>query len=86
MLGQRDEARRVLSELHSVSARRFVPPYHIASIHAALGEIDQAFDWLLRACDVQSEALIWLAVDPMFDVLRADARFAAIMARIGLDF
>ncbi|HJR07614.1 MAG TPA: tetratricopeptide repeat protein [Pyrinomonadaceae bacterium] len=86
VLGQTDAAREVLAELHTLSARQFVSPYHIAVIHAALGEHDEAFDWLSRACDVQSEALIWFAVDPMLDTLRPDPRFARIMARIGLDF
>ena len=86
VLGRRDDAARVLDKLHAVSARRFLSPYHVAVIHAALGETDQAFDWLGRACDVQSEALIWLAVDPMLDSLRTDPRFAALMSCIGLDF
>jgi len=86
LLGRRQEARAVLSELHALAARQFVSPYHVAVIHAALGETEQAFDWLSRACDVQSEALIWFAVDPMLDALRPDPRFARIMARIGLDF
>ena len=86
MLGRVPEARRVLSELHALSARQFVSPYHIAVIHAALGETDQAFDWLGRACDAQSEALIWFALDPMLDALRPDPRFARILVRIGLDF
>ncbi|MDQ1559257.1 MAG: hypothetical protein QOD32_2317 [Pyrinomonadaceae bacterium] len=84
--GRREEARAVLASLHALAARQFVSPYHVAVIHAALGETDQAFDWLSRACDVQSEALIWFAVDPMLDALRPDPRFARIMARIGLDF
>jgi TolB-like protein/Tfp pilus assembly protein PilF len=86
MLGRAADARRVLASLHALSARQFVSPYHIAVIHAALGETDQAFDWLGRACDTQSEALIWFALDPMLDSLRPDPRFATIIARIGLDF
>jgi TolB-like protein/Tfp pilus assembly protein PilF len=86
MLGRHTEARQVLAELHALSARQFVSPYHIAVIHAALGEIDQAFDWLNRACDAQSEALIWFALDPMLDSLRPDPRFHTIITRIGLDF
>lgn len=86
MLGRADDARRVLASLHALSARQFVSPYHIAVIHAALNETDQAFDWLSRACDAQSEALIWFALDPMLDPLRPDPRFHTILARIGLDF
>ena len=85
MTGRRDEARRVLDELHAASAQGFVSPYHVAVIHAALGETDQAFDWLGRAYEAQSEALIWLAVDPMLDSLRTDPRFTALMTCIGFD-
>ena len=86
MQGRHEEARRVLAELHEIDRTRFVSPYHIAVIHAALGETDQALDWLARARDVQSEALIWLAVDPMLDSLRTDPRFADLTRSIGLDF
>ena len=85
MTGRRAEAERVFDELLAASEQGFVSPYHVAVIHAALGETDEAFDWLGRAYDAQSEALIWLAVDPMLDVLRTDPRFTALMTRIGFD-
>ena len=86
MQGRHGEARRVLAVLREIDRRRFVSPYHIAVIHAALGETDEAFEWLGRARDAQSEALIWLAVDPMLDSLRTDPRFADLTRSIGLDF
>jgi hypothetical protein len=50
----------------------------------ALGERDQAFGWLEKACDDHSSWLIFLGVDPRFDPVRADPRFKEIMRRIGL--
>ena len=78
------EARGVLDELTAMSTRRYVTSYGIALIHAALGEIDQAFAWLDRACDERSWWMMWLQVDPRIEPLRADARYAHLESRLAL--
>ena len=78
-LGRDDEARDVLAELNSRSAERFVSPYHIAIVHAGLGEVDSAFEWLERA---KATGDLWcppLANDPKLEILRADFRFETLM-------
>lgn len=84
MLGRRDEAERVLAEIQRLSNHSYVSPYHVASIYTALGSLEQAFDWLRRACDNRSEGLLWLAVDPILDSLRNDPQFTDIKRRVGL--
>jgi TolB-like protein/Tfp pilus assembly protein PilF len=84
-LGQRDEAQGVLDQLAHLAKRRYVSPYYIAAIYTALGEKESAFEWLRTACDNRSEGLVWLKVDPLFDSLRADARFADLLHCVGLD-
>jgi TolB-like protein/Flp pilus assembly protein TadD len=84
-LGQRDEAQGVLDQLAQLSKRRYVSPYYIAAIYTALDEKERAFEWLQTACDNRSEGLVWLKVDPLFDNLRADARFADLLHMVGLD-
>jgi TolB-like protein/Flp pilus assembly protein TadD len=83
-LGQRDEAQAVLDQLAQLAKRRYVSPYYIAAIYTGLGEKEQALAWLDQACESRSEGLIWLKVDPLFDSLRADARFADLLHRVGL--
>ena len=83
--GQRDEAQKMIDELKEQSKREYVWPYNIAIIHVALGEKDQAFEFLEKACDDGSDDLIYLNVDQMFDSLRSEPRFKKLLRRIGLD-
>jgi DNA-binding winged helix-turn-helix (wHTH) protein/Tfp pilus assembly protein PilF len=77
-------ARKILRELERLSKERYVCPYDVAGIHAGLGERDEAFKYLERACEERSSWLIFLAVEPGLDALRADPRFADLLRRIGL--
>jgi serine/threonine-protein kinase len=78
------EARKILQDLKERSQQTYVQPMWIAAIHAALGEKDQAFDWLQKAHDDRSVWLVYLKVDPLFQNLRQDGRYAALLKRIGL--
>jgi hypothetical protein len=67
-----------------MSGHGYVPPYHLAIVHAGLGEHDQAFRWLERAFEKHAVDLFTLKVEPMFDGLRPDPRFADLLRRVGL--
>jgi serine/threonine-protein kinase len=82
--GDEREARMILRELERLSGERYVCPYDVAGIHVGLGDVDEAFRCLERACEERSSWLIFLAAEPCFDALRADPRFDALLARIGL--
>lgn len=56
----------------------------IASLYARLGEEDKAFAWLEKAYEERNEALVFLPVNPGYDSLRSDPRFADLMRRVGL--
>lgn len=83
MAGRHGEARQQINELLELSKRRYIPPYDIAQIYAGLGEKDQAFAWLEKAVQERSRGLDILDVNPVFDQLRSDPRFAALTKRIG---
>jgi hypothetical protein len=78
------EVCRALQDLKERSQQTYVQPMWIAAIHAALGEKDQAFDWLQKAYDDRSVWLVYLKVDPLFQNLKQDGRYAALLKRIGL--
>src|SRR5205807_2522571 len=52
------EALKVLDELRAMAPGRFGYAFAIARIHATLGESDQAFEWLQKACDERDSAVI----------------------------
>lgn len=82
--GQEREARRILKELAAQSRREPVPASRPALIHAALGETDAALACLARACDERSRFILFLAVWPVFDPLRPEPAFQALLQRVGL--
>lgn len=82
--GDRAEAQKILKELNTRSAQTYVQPVWVAVIHGALGDKDEAFLWLRKAVGDRSVWLIYLNVDPIFDSLRADARFADVVRQVAL--
>lgn len=82
--GQDAEARKILAQLKQRSQQTYVQPLAMALIHTLLREKDQAFDWLQKAFDDRSTGLVYLKVDPAWDAIRDDPRFAEVQARVGL--
>lgn len=80
--GRSDDARQSLSRVMELATRRYVSSFDIATIHAALGDPDQAFDWLGRAYEERGHALMFAAVSPLVDPLRTDPRFAQLLGRL----
>ena len=85
MSGKRAAAQKIIKELTQLSARKYVSPYHLALLHAGLGEKDQAFEYLENARKERSDSLVYLKIDPRLDDLRSDPRFAKLLERIGLE-
>ena len=81
--GGKSAAREILVELEETAKVRYVSPYDIATVYAALGEKDQAFNWLHKAYDERSDWLAYLKVNPVFDNLRSDPRFIELLRRVG---
>jgi len=63
---------------------KYVSPYGIALVYAALGERRKAFDWLKKAAEEQAAWVIYLNVDPKLDSLRSDPRLEELARSIGL--
>jgi TolB-like protein/DNA-binding winged helix-turn-helix (wHTH) protein len=85
LAGRRVEARAVLQELlRDRPGPRYIAADDIAAVYIGLGETDRAFEWLQQACDERAAALMNLKVEPAFDGLRRDPRFAALLSCVGL--
>ncbi len=82
-LGRTSEALQVLNTLETIARDRYVPPYAMAQVHLGLNHWDDALKWLERAYDARDVHLILLPVDPKWNPVRDDARFAAMLKRCG---
>ncbi|MGH8249066.1 MAG: tetratricopeptide repeat protein, partial [Gammaproteobacteria bacterium] len=60
------------------------PSMRLATVHAGLGENDAAFRLLEKFYQDRRPYLLYLKLDPDFDPLRGDARFADLARRLGL--
>jgi len=54
-----------------------------AQLYARVGDLDHAIESLEHAYQKREGALAWVNVEPSFEVLRSDARFQQIAARVG---
>ncbi|HEY7543737.1 MAG TPA: protein kinase [Blastocatellia bacterium] len=78
--GKRAEAEKVIEKIREAPGLRV----HLASIHAALGERDRAFEALEKALNEKMEQVGMIKVDPRLDALRDDPRFQTLLDRINL--
>jgi predicted nucleic acid-binding protein len=83
-LGERSQALRILDQLEAASKERYTPAISFAAVYAGLGEKDQAFAWLEKAYGERTSRLGYLKVEPLWDPLRSDPRFAELLRHIGL--
>ena len=73
----------MLAKLTEIAKTRNISGYSFAVIHLALGEKDQALDWLEKDAREQTGFEInFIKVDPYLDPLRGDQRFEALVSKI----
>ena len=82
--GKRQDALRILEELHNLAEKRYVSPFELASLHFALGQSDEGFEWLSKAFQDRCFELISLRVDPRWQSLKSDPQFHQLFSRLGL--
>ena len=84
--GEDQAAREILDRLAVESKSRHVSAYHVAVIHGALGDLDQAMMWLEQAFQEKSPWTGYMRVDPRVDPLRSDPRFSGLLEKAKLNF
>jgi hypothetical protein len=70
--------------LRELSQRRYVSPTLLAQVYAGLNDKQEALNCLESAAAERAADLAWLAVRPVFAGLHEEARFAALVKRLGL--
>jgi eukaryotic-like serine/threonine-protein kinase len=86
VVGRRTEARKVLDQLNELSKHKYVAAECLARVYLGLGEKDKTFVWLENASNERAMTGVFtlLKVDPIWDPLRSDPRFADLLRRMNL--
>jgi adenylate cyclase len=83
--GGYNEALRAVADTFVVRAQsRYVTPWQIATLYTRAGEGGLALDYLELALADREPNMPYLAVDPIFDFLRQEPRFRAMVTSLGL--
>jgi serine/threonine-protein kinase len=83
--GRPEEALALAEQVRGLERRRYVSPSDLAKLAIAVGESDAAFAALARAREERRGWLAYLRVDPLFDSIRGDPRFAVLQRAMRLD-
>ena len=80
--GNRMKTQAILDDFLRRAPSEHVPAITLGRVYLGLGDRDRTFEWLFRAVD--EGELLSLTVDPTYDPLRDDPRFAKLLVRMKL--
>src|SRR6202046_5696076 len=82
--GQKDEARKILSQLTETSKKQYIASFEIATIYAGLDDVDNAMLWLEKSFRQHESQMPFIQSDVRFNSLHADTRYENLIHRLGL--
>jgi tetratricopeptide (TPR) repeat protein len=83
--GEPGKAQQILSDLQDADRQGYVRAFDVATAYLGLHDRDQALAWLEKGCNDHDIWALNLKVDPIYSDLRTDARFVALLRRVGLE-
>jgi Tfp pilus assembly protein PilF len=81
-MGRKDDADKALQEFLRRAQKIYVPPYNLATVYLGLGQKGQALTSLEKAYADRSLLLMFAGVDPGFESLHSEPRFAALVRKV----
>jgi TolB-like protein/Tfp pilus assembly protein PilF/tRNA A-37 threonylcarbamoyl transferase component Bud32 len=80
--GDLEAGQKSLEEMHALAERRYVSPYHLALVNAALGRVEDSLDLLEQAYESGDSKVLWMGVDPELDPLHGHPRFNDLLRKL----
>jgi adenylate cyclase len=80
--GDRAKAEQALRELEQLAKRQYVSPTAFATIYLGLGQKEKCLDWLEKSYEQQDSACWYLKIDQIYDSVRSEPRFQALVEKI----
>jgi len=84
ILGQKDKAQTILSELRLHAKIDSLSLLFLAETYSVMEDRDETFEFLEAACRERVGMLIFIKARPAFKNIRSDPRYADLLRRIGL--
>ena len=85
VFGESAKAQKTLAELQDPSQYPYIRAIGVALTFLGLGDRQQALTWLEKACNDRDVWAVMMNVDPIYADMRTDARFVALLRRVGLE-
>jgi eukaryotic-like serine/threonine-protein kinase len=82
--GDRASATAELAALKKMSKDGTVLPFNLALVDLGLGDRTRALDNLERALAADSQMMAWIGRDAIFDSIRSEPRFVALLKKMGI--
>ena len=83
--GDRAKAEQFLRDFEDKAKQRYVTPAASMVVYIGLGEKEKALEWLEKSYADRDPRLAFLKVEPIYDSLRNEPRFQAVLKKVGLD-
>src|SRR5213594_385748 len=80
--GDRAKAEQALRELEQLAKRQYASPTAFATIYLGLGQKEKCLDSLEKAYEEQDSACWYLKIDQIYDSVRHEPRFLALVEKI----
>ena len=72
-----------LAMLLRQSRTHYVSPYTLAVSYSLLGDRNRAMENLEKAFDERHPSMVFVSIEPVFDSLHSDQRFASLRQKLG---
>ena len=83
--GLQNDFDRKMTELVSTVPHTYTSPGAVANLYFGAGRNDEGFHWLERAFRERTNNMAYLTVEPVYDPVREDPRFKALVKAVGLE-
>ncbi len=80
--GNLDAAQKALDEMERLASHRYISPYHLALVNAALGRVEASLDLLDQAYETGDAKVLWIGVDPELEPLHGHPRFNDLLRKL----
>jgi DNA-binding winged helix-turn-helix (wHTH) protein/TolB-like protein/Tfp pilus assembly protein PilF len=82
--GEREKSQQLIGDLEKLAKTQYIPDTEVAADYAALGDSQQALQWLDRSYEERASALPYLKIDRAYDSLRSDSPYTDLLHRLNL--